>query len=405
MLKRLRVKFVCITMLIVTAMLCVIMGLTVHFTQENLENESIQLMRTAATGLGQPDIPDAPAMQGVFPYCTIRLGRGGEIIDISGNYDLSDSAELERLMQTALDSEEDIGIIKAYSLRYLRIHAPNGYTLVFADTSMERNMMGSLLKNCLLIGLASLAVLLLVSIALAGWAIRPVEMAWDQQRQFVADASHELKTPLTVISTNAELLSSQDCTAEETGRFSQNILVMAQQMRGLIEGMLELARIDNGAVRTTFSSVDLSGLVNDAVLPFDAVFFERGLYLDCQVENGISVMGSQSHLRQLVEIFLDNAQKYSHLETTVAVSLRTVGRTHCLLTVSNCGDEISKEDLGNIFKRFYRVDKVRTMSSSYGLGLSIAEGIVSDHRGEIWAESSSGVNTFSVRLPMLSQQA
>jgi len=217
----------------------------------------------------------------------------------------------------------------------------------------------------------------------------------------VADASHELKTPLTVIATNAELLDSEGCGEEDRRNYSGNILTMAERMRVLTESLLDLARVDSGKVKASFGQVDLSGLVSDAVLPFEAVYFERGLSLAGGTEGNIRVKGSGDHLRQVVDILLDNARKYSSPGSTVEVWLKRHGRNACLLTVSNSGPEIGKEDLKNIFKRFYRVDQARTHDGSCGLGLSIAEGIVGEHKGKIWAESKQGTNTFFVQLPTL----
>lgn len=385
-------------MLIIIIMISIIMGLVIHFTAESIETQSVQLMRTVALSPPQPDIPGGFTPQFPISYCTVYTGRYGEIIWVGGNYDISENENFNQIMLTALSSGEDSGTIKEYGLRFMRMPQPNGFAFIFADISFEQSMMSNLVRNCILIGLASLAVLFIISFLLAQWAIKPVEEAWEQQRQFVSDASHELKTPLTVIATNAELLQSESDSKADVSRLSQNIQTMTQQMRGLVEGMLDLARIDNGIVRTTFTSIDMSELVRNTVLPFEAVFFERQLILDCHAEDGIFITGSRQHLAQLVEILLDNAQKYSYPNTQVSVTLRSAGRTHCLLSVSNCGDEIGTEDLKNIFKRFYRTDKARTRDGSYGLGLSIAEGIVHDYRGEIWAESADGVNTFFVKL-------
>ena len=146
--------------------------------------------------------------------------------------------------------------------------------------------------------------------------------------------------------------------------------------------------------------VDLSRLVREAMLPFEPVFFERGLTLDSDIAEGVTVQGSPGHLRQVVEILLDNARKYAEGQGTVSVRLERSGVRSCILSVADPGQAISREDLENIFKRFYRVDTARSRDGSYGLGLAIAEGIVQSHRGKIWAESSSGVNTFFVRLPV-----
>ena len=174
---------------------------------------------------------------------------------------------------------------------------------------------------------------------------------------------------------------------------------MSRQMRQLIEEMLDLARTDSGQGNLVLSQVDLSKLVSDAVLPFEPVFFEAGLTLTTDIQPGITLRGSEQHLRQTADILLDNARKYAEAPGDVTVTL-TRSSSRCRLTVSNPGPEISKEDLKNIFKRFYRSDTAHTQRGSYGLGLSIAQNIVLRHHGKIWAESKNGRNTFFVELPV-----
>lgn len=220
----------------------------------------------------------------------------------------------------------------------------------------------------------------------------------ESRRQFVSDASHELKTPLTVIMSNAELLQNPDCEEESRGQFAGNILSMSYRMRSLVEGLLELARADNGQIKKNFAAVDYSKLVSDSLLPFEPVMYERGLILESKIEPGITMTGSEQYLRQLGDILLDNAAKYS-APGIVAVELRRGAKGQCLLTVSNPGEPIPREDLKRIFQRFYRSDKARTGTGSFGLGLSIAESIVTEHKGRIWAESNSTGNRFCVQLP------
>lgn len=126
--------------------------------------------------------------------------------------------------------------------------------------------------------------------------------------------------------------------------------------------------------------------------------------MDSEIEDGIRVRGSQSHLVQVVDILLDNAQKYSGERGHTWVSLKRQGAKHCLLAVANEGAPMSAKELKNIFKRFYRADAARERTGSYGLGLSIAEGIVKTHKGKIWAESKDGINTFSVQLPTTTEK-
>lgn len=403
MLKRLRIKFVCINMAIVTVTIFVILGLVLNFTRSDLENQSIRMMQSIAempAHLGRPDeLPEEIRL----PYFSLHVGPRGELMATGGGYyDLSDQEFLNELIEVSSASEQQTGVISEYNLRFFRSNSPRGQHLIFADISSEINTMNSLLRTCVIIGVLSFLAFLGISLLLARWAVKPVEKAWDQQKQFVADASHELKTPLTVITTNAELLQDPQCGENERGVFARNILTVSKQMRGLTESLLNLARADNAAAGITLAETDLSRVVSSVSLPFEAVFFEAGLAFTSEIKPDIRVRGSESHLRQVVDILLDNARKYSYQGTQVSLTLRRTGRSQCILSVSSRGDTISTEDLQNIFKRFYRVDTARSMKQSYGLGLSIAQTIVQTHRGKIWAESKDGVNTFRVQLPVLS---
>lgn len=399
MIKRLRIKFVCINMTIVTVMLLIIFGMVLHFTQGSLEEQSIRTMQSLMENdrayFGRPGETTEEVQ---LPFFFVSIGFNGELMAASGGYyDLSDKAAILKIILLACDTEEETGLLQEYNLRFYKKTTPFGQSIVFVDISSEQATMQSLVKSCIFIGLISLSLFLGLSFLLALWAIRPVEKAWNQQRQFVADASHELKTPLTVIMTNAELLQSPGYGEEDRSRFTDSILTMSHQMRGLVESLLELARVDNGSAKMVFSELDFSELVSDGLLPFEPVYFEKELTLESEIEEGLHVKGSQTHLKQVLDILLDNAAKYSALNGTVTVRARRQG-SHCLLSVASQGEAISREDLKNIFKRFYRIDKARSMNHSYGLGLSIADSIVKEHGGRIWAESSGGVNTFFVQL-------
>jgi len=397
--KRLRLKFICINMAIVTAMLLVIFGMVLHFTQENLTEQSTRTMQSILerdhTQLWRPgEMPGEVQL----PFFYVSVSRTGELAAVSGGYyDLSDRAAILKIILLACETDAETGLLKQYNLRFCKENTLFGQSIVFVDISSELATMKSLVRSCVVIGLLSLSAFLLLSFLLSRWATRPVEQAWNQQRQFVADASHELKTPLTVIMTNAELLQSPEHAPEEHAQFANSILTMSRQMRGLVESLLELARVDNGTAKMDFTELDFSELVSDSLLPFEPVYFEKGLTLASDLSEGIRVKGSPAHLKQVLDILLDNGAKYSSPAGTVTVTLRRQG-SHCLLAVSSPGEAIGKEDLKNIFKRFYRIDKARSMNHSYGLGLSIADSIVKAHGGKIWAESAGGVNTFCVQL-------
>ena len=386
MIRSLRRKFVAVTMAIVTVLLCVIFGMVVYFTAANLEMESIRFLRQAAQEPMEPGLRQRPCL-------VVRVTPWGQAVQGVGGFVLEDEQMLAELVARAASETGEKGVLEEYSLRWLRRERAGDLTLVLVDISAELDALRNLKLVCAGIGGAALAVFWVVCILLARWAVRPVERAWAEQRQFVADASHELKTPLTVILTNAELLQS-----DPDPRYARSILTMSLRMRSLVEGLLELARVDNGAARAVFQELDLSELVEEELLPFEPVYFERGLTLESDVEPGIRVSGSEAHLRQVQTILLDNAGKYSREGGTVRVRLARQGNT-ALLTVENPGGELSREECRDIFRRFYRLDKART-DGGYGLGLAIARGIVTDHGGKIRAESREGLVILTVQLPL-----
>ena len=400
MLKKLRIKFILINMTIVTIMLCVIFGLLYYSTGSNLERESMQMMGSIAMNPMQLGPPNKPLGDVRLPYFSILVDRDGRAIETGGGFfDLSDKEQLNIILQAAYSANEESGVLKEYNLRFLRSETPRGQCIVFTDMTSEQSTLRNMIRTFLMIGSAAFLVFLGISILLARWAVKPVDRAWQQQKQFVADASHELKTPLTVIMTDAELLHAPDCPEADREPLLSSILTMSSQMRGLVENLLDLARIDNGSVKEEYCMVSFSDIVSEAAMMFEPVFFEKGLPLRYEIEPDIRANGIPSHLKQLISILLDNAGKYASPGGETVVKLRRGTRKHFLLEVSNQGDPISDEDLKNLFKRFYRADKARAMNHSYGLGLSIAQSIAEEHHGRIWCESKEGYNRFYVEIP------
>ena len=402
MIKRLRLKFVLINMSIVSIMLVVILGLVFYFTSANLERESMRMLENLAVqpvGLG---VPGQPGEEVNLPFFKLQLGLGGQVVATGGGYyDLSDQALLDQLIARTTASPKSLGVLEEYNLRYYRLNTPANRCVVFSDISSERATLEGLFKTCVLIGCVSFFGFLWGSILLSKWAVRPVERAWRDQRQFVADASHELKTPLTVIMTNAQMLQDGETGQADRGRFLSSILTMSRQMKGLIEEMLELARGDQGEAKGAFRPVELSTLAEDTLLPFEPIFFEAGLALESQVEPEIRVSGDPAQLGRVLEALLDNARKYARPGGRVWVTLARRGRGRCLLTVADEGEPIPPDTLERLFERFYRADPARSRTGSFGLGLSIARSAVTRHRGKIWADSRAGINSFFVELPCI----
>ncbi len=400
MIKSLRIKFVLINMTIITVMLYSILGLIWFFTKQNLENESIGMMKSVAIepfALGQPDSADDNVR---LPYFVLRLGPMGEFVTAhSGYYDLNNDEFLNEITKSVLSSPRHLGTLPEYNLRYYRLDNPLSPCIVFADMSSEKATLHSLLITCIVIGTVGFAVFLGLSILLSHRVTAPVEEAFKKQRQFIADASHELKTPLTVVLTNTELMQNG---VSDDGHLLEATHAMSLRMKKLISQMLELAKTEYDYVPAQSDrmneNVDLSDTVSESALTFETVFFEKGLTLDTQAEENIFVTGNRQMFTELIDILLDNACKYSKNGGTTWLTLKRSDKNHCLLRVANEGAPIDACDLKNLFTRFYRADHTGGSVSGSGLGLSIASNIVKLHHGKIKAESLDGVNSFTVRL-------
>ena len=401
MIRQLRIKFICIVMVIAMLMVSGILGIVIHFTGKSMEMQSLSMMRAIAASPFRQGNPESPPDNEVrLPFFTVQISSEGKLITADGGYfDLTDRENLQKLVDLTLSDRAESGELKDYDLRYLKVTSPKGYSIVFSDTATETATLRNLMYSCLVIFLVAMVVFFGISILLSRWTIKPVSKAWDQQRQFVADASHELKTPLSVIMANAELMQNEDTTQTDQKKYADNILTMTYQMRSLVDSMLEMARVDNGTLKMNMTELDFSQLVSDAVLSFQLLYEEKQQGLRSAIREEIRLHGSEQHLYQVLDVLLDNALKYSMPQGMVSVDLNRYGRS-CVLSVSGPGEPISPEDLKNIFKRFYRADKARAMNGSYGLGLSIAQSVVEAHKGRIWAESKNGYNIFYVRLPI-----
>lgn len=414
MIKRLRRKFILINLLLVGLVLAVVFILFVGANVRRLAGQSDAALRLALSwqeGEGPPRFeiggpppeerePDGAHRFSLIPVFVVTV-KDGAITGLNdgGQVDVSEETAAEAVKQ-AQSSGASQGVLRELRLRFLVERRPDGeLRIAFADLGWETASLRNLSLLSLLVWALAMVGLFFVSLVLSSVALRPAERAWQQQRQFVADASHELKTPLTVIMTNAELLQSSGCGEEKQRRFSEAILAMSRQMRGLIEQMLDLARADSGQAEAAFEQVDLSRTAEDSLLLFEPLYFEQGLTLYAEIEEGILIWGLKDRLSQLLDILLDNACKYSSQGGTTWVKLKKQGKSHCILTVENQGPSIDPEDLSQIFKRFYRADPARNTSGSYGLGLSIAEKTVQLHHGKIHAESRDGINRFWVELP------
>lgn len=232
---------------------------------------------------------------------------------------------------------------------------------------------------------------LLASVYISKKVVTPVDLMVKKQRQFVMNASHELKTPLTVISSNASILFSN--SNQENRKWIDNIYSESKYMQKLVQDLLELTEFDTIRNKDRFESVSVSDLINEVSLKFEPIMYEAGFVFQTSVCDGVLMKGIESDIKRLVVILLDNAKKYSDSGTEISLSL-SQEKSKTIIEVRNFGKVISVQDKERIFDRFYKLDKSRTRSESgYGLGLSLAKEIVKIHDGIIELESNTELGT------------
>ena len=409
MIRKLRLKFVAVCMAMVTAVLAVVF-MSVYFSvQRSAETLSRQVLQRViqeadqshGEGIFRPDISITIGGDRVLlPYFTVEVW-GNNAYVTGGTYaSLDDTEALSYILQDCLSQPQQEGIVERYGLRYLRQDNGLYQNIAFVDMSMETTMLHRLMRSYFLIVLAALILLLGVSILLSRWATAPVEKAWRQQRQFLSDASHELKTPLTVILSNAELLEAAPMD-QRPARWRDNILSEAKQMKVLVEQMLTLARADNNPMpsASAMEAVSLSDLATDCALAFEPVAFEAGKPLEYEIAPDLTVTGDRDKLRRLISILLDNAIKYGADGGTIRLKLQKSDR-HAQLVVSNPGEPIPQDKLPHLFERFYRADDSRGEKSGFGLGLSIAATVAQEHKASLRAESDWDSTRFLLTISL-----
>lgn len=408
MLARLRRNFIAVAMSIAGAVLLASLGssfFSSYTTQQaltyDLLTRALSAESWAAASIGDGDGKGADVMLAV----AVDVGFDGTVSLSSATPLTISDPTLEELLSEALSSKSSSGKNSSYHVAWMRASTPSGWRVALADTYSRDAALRAQATMDVTIFLVAMAALLLLVRRLARWILRPVEEAWDQQRRFVSDASHELKTPLAVILANAQILEAVEGVPEDARRWAKSTAEEAKHMKGLVEDLLTLARADEqraSGERASTERVDLSALVDGCALEFDAVAFERGCSIESSIEPGLSVVGDSSQVGRLVRTLLDNATKYAARGTDVRVSLAREGR-RCRLAVTNLGDVIAPEDLEHLFERFYRTDRARERQpqGGFGLGLAIARSIAEAHGGTIGATSSAEAGTtFTVLLPL-----
>lgn len=425
MLKRLRRKIVALIMVLVGLVLVgsmalgpVVLLIKLNDAAENVLIESADRgpLKLGGPRIGKQPTPSAKELDNIsgspYPVFCVSLSSDGTLIANSKATSMDDGV-LADAIGRVMASSSDTGRIHDLSLMYARVATDDGVNVAFLDTSIiDDNVISSAVLALQRIAIG-MVVLFGIAVVCARYVTRPVAEAWEQQQRFVADASHELKTPLTVILASADIMGQHpEKSVGDQGKWLSSIEDEAKRMKKLVEELLAAARADEevaGSEAKTdapMAVVDFSELVARSCLHLEAVAFDKNISFAWTAQDRLACKGREEELERLVKILLENAMKYAApcaaqgaAQAQVTLSAERAG-AKIRLWVRNSGEPIAPDVLPHLFERFYRADPARGGGESFGLGLYIAHTVAEGHHGSLTATSSNADGTvFTLMLP------
>lgn len=397
MISSLRRKFVAASMCSVIAVLLIIMGIINVSSYANISKNAQPLLQIILDNGGEfprldKQLLDKPSQSRLSPeapyetrYFSVQLDSSGRLLFTNtGNIKAVDSQTAALLAQSVFSSGKTRGTEGNYAFA---VKEQDGNPLVvFLDCRREFDAFKNFALSSLLVSASGILAVFVLVLILSKAVVRPIAESYAKQKLFITDASHEIKTPLTIINANTELLELD--TGEN--QWTSSIKNQVARLTALTEGLVFLSKMDEGGATPPKLDFSLSDAVRETAEPFLALASQSGKVFDLDIPENISYTGDERSLRQLVSVLLDNAVKYSDISGKIVLSLKRQGK-NTELSVYNTVSEIEKGKQDTLFERFYRRDSSRSSETGgYGIGLSIAKSIVEAHGGKISAKSADG---------------
>ncbi len=326
-----------------------------------------------------------------YEVYTVKLNQGNIENIINHSENASDFNSKESAQQI-IEKGQGKSIGNLYNNQYAYNY--NGDTIIIVNTrSINERLLFELLRSIAILLLGELIIYLAAKL-LTRHITKPAKESFEKQKDFIADASHELKTPLAVIIASSDELKKD----KENEQYIENIKYESERMNTLIRSLLDLSKLEKGVSIDSYKDENISKIIEKTCLTFEAIAFEKELMIDMNIEKDIILKCSEEEIEKLIAIILDNAIKHGEERTTITVNVNKE-KNSIKIAITNIGDPIKSEDEEKIFERFYRADKSRKRESNrYGLGLAIAKNIVTNHNGTIRAFSKDGKTTFEIKI-------
>lgn len=375
MLKKLKIRLILHNMLILAlafALLFVAFSVFVYIREETkITNDLKDKMEASKISFSHPESEEMETGDKIYNISfSVLVDANGNIVNTT-NTDL-DEESIKNATQFALSSDSERGNYNDLEISFLRKAENGGFIVSFLSREHLQERLKENISHGALAMFISLIVFWAISIRFATTALAPVEKAWEQQKQFLADASHDLKTPLTVILANNNIISAhRDETVESQMKWIESTSEEAGRMSDLVNKMLELAKSEATKDELKIGEHDLSELVENAILQFEVVAFEKNISIEAGIQPNMIVRTHPQTFSKVLEILFDNAIKYSDENGKISIALYQSGKK-IYFTINNSGEIIPPDELSHIFERFYRTNKERKVGG-HGLGLSIAK--------------------------------
>lgn len=329
-----------------------------------------------------------------YDYSTSVVLKNKTIMVLSNSLKETTDKDVLSMTQELQKNGKRFGSIDDY-IYLVRILKSGNTVYIFVNNKEALQNSKQFFIVSIFIFLLSVIVFTIISYYLSRWMIKPSEKAIKNQKIFVANISHDLKTPITIIRANADLIENEVKNKKSIKYIQQE----TEKLNHLVNEMLTLTRIDNTISKENFKSFNFGDSLFDVVLPFESIAYEKGIHFNINIDESTTYFGDENNIQKLAEILIDNAMSYTAKGGIVDVDAYENSKA-VTLSVTNTGEPISDEKKVEIFDRFYRESKSRESTGNhYGLGLSIANTIVKKHNGKISIESKNGKNTFTVILP------
>lgn len=421
MIKKLRIKFIVMTGFALILVLTLIMGVVNILNYRSIVKDADSIISVLVRNDGrfpdvdvdehgingfknedfkEKDIPGIVSAETPYElrYFSVLMNEDGQVIstDMGRIAAVDTDTAIQYAYEIINDYDDTKGFIGIY--RYMRYKKDNNIRIIFLDCSRSLGSFNSFLLTSCGISLAGIIAVLLIIVIFSGRIVRPFAQSYEKQREFITNAGHEIKTPLTIIDADAEILSME---MDEENEWLNDIFMQTKRLTKLTNDLICLARMEESQTKLNFIDIPISDIVEETVQSFEALSRTLNKTIEVEIEPLQTIKGDEKALRQLISILMDNALKYSPGNSIVHISLDKRGKSVCLAVENSTIGQITKDQLAHLFERFYRADTSRnSQTGGYGIGLSMAKAVVEAHKGKISASTTGGESiNIKVLLP------